>query len=64
MAKVKIITGEKISFIEKDGILQSEIYESKSKKFWISINYGNNKIINVGSFDTKEEAENIILNDL
>lgn len=62
----KITTKEGVKFVNVENAKQINVIKSeKSGKFYIAIAY-KDAVDNllIGSFETKEEAENIIINDL
>ena len=62
----KVTTKEGVKFVNVENAKQINVIKSaKSEKFFIAIAY-KDAVDNllIGSFDTKEEAENVIINDL
>lgn len=66
MSKVKVTTEKGNVFVEKNGILKSNVIVStkEGNKIYISLDYGDNKQIIIGDFKDATTAENVIINDL
>lgn len=62
----KITTKEGIKFVNVENVKQITVIKAeKTGKFYIAVSY-KDAVDNllIGSFETREEAENVIINDL
>ena len=61
----KVTTPEGVKFVSTENAKEIRTIEGKNKKFYIAISYKDaTENLLIGSFDTKEDALNVIINDL